>query len=95
MKSEFLTISLLACKRALYVTITHKQQHFTRDQDSSVGIATHYGLDVSVIRFRWGRYFPHPSRPAPRSHPFSCKMSTGSFPGVNRPGRGIDHPPPI
>jgi hypothetical protein len=22
-----------------------------------------------------------------------CKMGTGSFPGVNRPGRGADHPP--
>jgi len=22
-------------------------------------------------------------------------MSTGSFPGVKRPGRGVDHPPSI
>jgi hypothetical protein len=38
-------------------------------QDSSLGIATDYGLD-------------------------SCTMGTGSFPGVNRPGRGADHPIP-
>jgi hypothetical protein len=25
---------------------------------------------------------------------FSCTMGTGSFPGVKRPGRGADHPPP-
>jgi len=27
-------------------------------------------------------------------HPASYTMGTGSFPGVKRPGRGIDHPPP-
>jgi hypothetical protein len=33
---------------------------------SSVGIATRYGLDVPGIESRWGRDFPHPSRPALR-----------------------------
>jgi hypothetical protein len=32
--------------------------------DSSVGIATSYGLDGLRIEFRWGRDFLHPSRPA-------------------------------
>ena len=32
--------------------------------DSSVGIATRYGLDGPAIESRWGRDFPHPSRPA-------------------------------
>jgi hypothetical protein len=63
-------------------------------RDSSVGIATRYGLDGPGIECRWGRDFPHPSRPAPVAHPASCKMCTGSFPGVKRPGRGVDHPPP-
>jgi len=27
-------------------------------------------------------------------HPASCTMGSGSFPGVKRPGRGVDHPPP-
>jgi len=31
---------------------------------SSVGIATRYGLDGPGIASRWGRGFPHPSRPA-------------------------------
>jgi hypothetical protein len=31
---------------------------------SSVGIATGYGLDGSGIESRWGRDFPHLSRPA-------------------------------
>jgi hypothetical protein len=26
--------------------------------------------------------------------PSLCTMGTGSFPGVKRPGRGADHPPP-
>jgi hypothetical protein len=32
--------------------------------DSSAGIATRYGLDGPGIESRWGRDFPHPSRPA-------------------------------
>ena len=28
------------------------------------------------------------------AHPVSYTMCTGSLPGVNRLGRGIDHPPP-
>ena len=30
----------------------------------------------------------------PGAHPASCTMGTGSFPGANRPGRGVDQPPP-
>jgi hypothetical protein len=30
----------------------------------------------------------------PGTHPATCTMGTGSFPGVKRPGRGADHRPP-
>jgi hypothetical protein len=30
----------------------------------------------------------------PGAHPASYTMGTGSFPGVKRPGRGVDNPPP-
>jgi hypothetical protein len=30
----------------------------------------------------------------PGVHPASCTMGTGSFPGVKRPERGADYPPP-
>jgi hypothetical protein len=30
--------------------------------DSSVGIATHYGLEGPGIESQWGQDFPHPSR---------------------------------
>jgi hypothetical protein len=33
-------------------------------RDTSVGIATRYGLDGPGIEHRWRRDFPHPSRPA-------------------------------
>jgi hypothetical protein len=63
-----------------------------RGRDSSVGIATSYGLDGPGIESRWGRRdFRHLSRTA---HPASYTMGTGSFPGVKRRGRGVDHPPP-
>jgi hypothetical protein len=29
----------------------------------------------------------------PGAHPASCIMGTGSFSGVKRPERGVDHPP--
>jgi len=35
-------------------------------RDSSVGIATRYGVDGPGIEFRWGRDFPHSSSPALR-----------------------------
>jgi hypothetical protein len=53
-----------------------------------VGIATGYGLDGPGIESRWGRDFPHLSRPAPGPHPASCTMGTGSFPGV-KSDRGV------
>ena len=54
---------------------------------SSVGIATDCGMDSPGIEFRWGRDFP-PVQTGPGAHPASCKMGTGSFPGVKW-GRGV------
>ena len=34
-----------------------------------------------------------PVQIGPGAHPTSYIMGTGSFPGVNRPGRDVDHPP--
>jgi hypothetical protein len=63
-------------------------------RSSLVGIATDYALDGPGIEFRWGRDYSHTSRPALRSTQPPVTMGTGSFPGVKRPGRGADHPPP-
>jgi DNA-binding sugar fermentation-stimulating protein len=41
-----------------------------------------------------GARFSAPVQTDPGAHPASYTMDTGSFPGVKRPGRGVDHPPP-
>jgi hypothetical protein len=63
-----------------------------KGRDSVVGIATRYGLDGPGIESRWGRDFSQPSRPAlgPTQPPINGYWF--SFPGVKRPGRGVDHP---
>jgi hypothetical protein len=55
---------------------------------SSVGIANDYGLDGPEIESRWGARFSAPVQTGPGAHPASCKMGTGSFPGVKY-GRGV------
>ena len=50
-------------------------------RDSSVGIATRYGLDGPGIESRWRRDFPHPSRPALGSTQPSIQWVPGLFPG--------------
>ena len=61
-----------------------------RGSGSSVGIATNYGMDGTGIESRWGRDFP-PVQTAPGAHPASCRMGTGSFPGV-KCGRSVCWP---
>jgi len=40
-----------------------------------------------------GARFSEPVQTGPGAHPASYTMGTVSFPGVRRPGRGVDHPP--
>ena len=54
---------------------------------SSVGIATGLQAGWSGIESRWGRDFL-PVQTGPGAHLTSCKVSTGSFPGV-KCGRGV------
>jgi hypothetical protein len=35
-----------------------------------------------------------PVQTGPGAHPASCTMDSGFLSGTNRPGRGVDHPPP-
>ena len=62
-------------------------------RDSSVGIATRYGLDGQGIESQWRRDFPHPSRPALRPTQPPVQWVPGLSRGVKRPERGVDHPP--
>jgi len=56
-------------------------------------IATRCGLDGPGNEFRWGRDFSHPSRHV--RGPTQPRIQwVESFPGIKRPGRGVDHPLP-
>jgi hypothetical protein len=46
------------------------------------------------IESQWGARFSVPVQTGPGAHPASYTMGTGSFPGVKRPGRGVDHQTP-
>ena len=65
---------------------------YTGSRDSSVGIATRYGLDGPGIESRWRARFFAPVQTGSEAHPASYKMGTGSFSWVKRPGRGVDPP---
>jgi hypothetical protein len=62
-------------------------------RNSVVGIVTRYGMDGPGIESRWRRNFPHQSRPALGPTSLLNNGYRLSFPGVRRPGRGVDHPP--
>jgi hypothetical protein len=69
-----------SCKRigfflSLFMTNVFKLASLVR-RDNSVGTATRYGLEGPGIESRYGKDFPHLSRP---SHPTSCTMCTGSL----------------
>ena len=63
-------------------------------RDSSLGIAIRYGLNGPGIESPWEARFSAPVQTCRWAHPASCTTGTGSLPGVKRPGRGVDHPPP-
>ena len=56
-------------------------------------MATRYGPDGPGIESRWGARFFAPVQTGLGAHPASHTMGTGSFPGVKRPGLGVEHPP--
>jgi hypothetical protein len=64
----------------------------SQGRESSVGIATSYGIDGPAIESWWGTRFSAPVQTGPGAHPASYTMGTGSFRRVKRPGRGVDHP---
>jgi hypothetical protein len=65
----------------------------TVGRDSSVGVATRYGLDGPVIESRWGgRDFPHPSIPALGSTQPPIQWVLDLFPGGKAAGAWSTHP---
>jgi hypothetical protein len=68
--------------------------HLDMGRDSSVGIATRYGLDGPEIESQWGARSSARVQSGPGAHKASYTMGNGFFQGVKRPGRGVDHPSP-
>ena len=62
-------------------------------RDTSVDIATRYGLDGPGIG-SGGDEFSASVQTGPGVHPAYTTMCTGSFLGVKRSVRDVDHPPP-
>ena len=80
MRGKFLKWILIS----YYVSPPYKLQlvrQLKSGHGSSVGIATELRAGRSGIESRWGRDFS-PIQTGPGAHPASCKMGTGSFPGV-------------
>ena len=90
--SNFLSPQHFGCKCA--PSLTAKCSNLKANRDSSVGIATHYGLDGPRIEFLWETILTAPVQTGPVDHPASYTTGTGSLPGVKRPGRCVDHAPP-
>ena len=82
-----------ANNRPSWNDVNQSKEIYITSRDSSVGVATRYGLDGPAIESRWGARLSAPIQTGPGAHPASYIMGTGSFPGVKRPGRGVDHPP--
>jgi len=60
--------------------------HNTMSRDSSVVIATRYGLYGPGIESRWGMRFSALVQTGPEANPAPSTMSTGSFPGGKTAG---------
>jgi len=65
---------------------------------SGAGIAQSYRDSLGAGRYGdripVGARFPAPVQTGSEAQPASYTKGTGSFPGVKRPGRGVDHPLP-
>jgi hypothetical protein len=60
---------------------------------SSVGIATTLFAGLFGDQIHVGVRFSASVQIGPGVHPASCKIGTGSFPGVKQSGRSFDHLP--
>ena len=87
----------LNVKKGVLIIVTNCSLSSTRlswvGREGAVDILTGCGLDCLGIESRFGARYSAPAQTGPWDHPASYTMGTGSFPGVKRPGRGVDHPP--
>jgi len=87
---SILSIHLNICK-PIIGRITGKMM----SRDSAVGIPTALRAGRSGDRIPVEARFSASVQTGPGAHPASYTEGTGSFLGVKRPGRGVDHPPQL
>jgi len=68
-----------SCSNLMYFLLS--ESFIFMGRDSSVGIATRYGLAGPGIESRWGRDFPHTSRPVLGPTRPTIEWVPGLFPG--------------
>ena len=99
---SFFTVSicssvLMRCLRLIYAYDVSRDKltlSMVR-RDSSVRMATRYGLESPDIESRWGARYSTPVQTGPGAHLASCTRVKVSFPREKRRRRGVDHPLPI
>jgi hypothetical protein len=73
----------------MFLACTKTFPHVIRtsaSRDSVVGVVTYYALDGPGIESRWGRDFPHPSRPTLGPNHPPIQWVPNLFPGVKAAG---------
>jgi len=85
-------VSRVNLKRTVPTNYRKNPQHMRPGQLSRFGDSLRDGRsgDRVAVEARFSALV----QTGPAAHPASYTMGTGSFPGVKRLGRGIDHPPP-
>ena len=74
----------------------------TKFLEKTLGLGAGIAQSVQRLATGWtfrgsnpeGGGFSAPVQTGSEAYPASYTIGTGSFPGVKRPGRGVDHPPP-
>ena len=80
------TILLLCILLVLLLYYIYAYSEFIKGRDSSVGIATRYGLDGQGIESLWRRDLAHLSRPALGPNQPPVQWVLGLFPGGKAAG---------
>jgi len=80
-------------KTGLAQNVHNSYKHYWVGWDSWAGMATGYWIGRSGDSIPVGTKFSAPVQTGSGPHPASYTMGTGSFPGVKRSGRGVEHPP--
>ena len=86
----FRKTALISVHLLLYIIL----HYILRSRVSVVGIATTLRAGRSGVRLPIGARFSAPVQRDSEAHPDSYTTGTATFPGVKRPGRGVEHPHP-